>query len=946
MSAMREWTEFEDWLEYYTGRELARTAAGRYEAMVNFGGPGAVVAYHFYARTAAGAAPITAVECDGGTFEVLFQNATVPGTPADRHWIHLGFIMTGRDYKRVTFTAPDGLSTLDCLCIVQVPRRVDSGEIERRWRQIARGNPEPLSGVPLGGVGAGKLEFCRDGLFRNLTINGNIDAPVWRTAGAFFAVRAEEEGRALARIVATEPLHGLTPMERIEFDGLYPRAVLRASDRYFPLRVEICATGAIIPRQVEDSALPLALFRVRLVSTSDRPVRVSLAMAMENLLGRGGMIGSLQDRQTFDEGYYRLWDERNGNVEQPWKAGAVEGLLFDGGEKQKTEAQGQYVLAVNGRVASRLMGWRPYAPSRVWHDFADTGHLPDAVAEPSAGEATAGAIAVETELRPGESTDFEVVFAWHVPCFRQTGETDYGHFYTNRFATACEVACYGLTHFTRLEAQSAEIPELLLHSTLPDWLARSLCNDAYTFTTTTWLTRDGRFAVNEGPTHMFGCMGTLDQKLYGSHYHTLFFPELDRTELLGFARSQAADGGIQHDLGYGHLEQKGRTVGWPDLSSALAILSLKHYQMTGDQAYIDEVYPCLVRALLEYQLGMDSDGDGIANISGVGNTFDSEKFEGTSSYIASLWLAALRALEDLARRRGDRSVAERCRTVFDKARAAAIEELWNGRFFVNYYDMTGQRRCPNSHISQVAGEFFSQLCGLGHCYGEAYTAQALRSVLALNCHPRLRFPTNEATPEGRMPSRLMWGWLPHARVFAGGLPILFGMVEEGLAVLERMDRVIREENRDNRWDLRLFYEPDTGKEHWGRFYMSAPSTWYVYQALVGYRWDKPAGLLALMPNLPPSWLPFEGPLFLPDLWAWLTVEEGGARVRLRVIKVFEQGLRVRTLVLWPHPGTLTVTVGDKVVPCVPASGHGRAEEVAFACELELSAGMGATFAWR
>ena len=367
--------------------------------------------------------------------------------------------------------------------------------------------------------------------------------------------------------------------------------------------------------------------------------------------------------------------------------------------------------------------------------------------------------------------------------------------------------------------------------------------------------------------------------------------------------------------------------------------------MTGDQAYLDEVYPCLVRALLEYQLGLDSDGDGIANISGVGNTFDSEKYEGTSSYIASLWLAALLALEELARRRGDGDVARRCRAAFEKARAGAIEELWNGQFFVNYYDVKARKRCPNSHISQVAGEFFARLCGLGDGYGEAYTTQAVRAVLALNCHPRLRFPTNEATPEGRPPTRFMWGWLPHARVFAGGLPMFFGMAEEGLAELERMDRVIREENRDNRWDLRLFYEPDTGKEHWGRFYMSAPSTWYVYQALLGYRWDKPEGRLALMPNLPPSLLPFEGPVFLPDLWAWLTVEAGGARMRVRVIKVFEQGLRARQLVLRRQPGALTVTVDGAAAPCAPAPAGARAEEAVFACELELSEGMEMSVEW-
>ena len=34
------------------------------------------------------------------------------------------------------------------------------------------------SGVPLGGIGAGKIEFCADGRFTNVTTNNNWDCPI------------------------------------------------------------------------------------------------------------------------------------------------------------------------------------------------------------------------------------------------------------------------------------------------------------------------------------------------------------------------------------------------------------------------------------------------------------------------------------------------------------------------------------------------------------------------------------------------------------------------------------------------------------------------------------------------------------------------------------------------------------------------------------------------
>lgn len=914
MNRVNRWVECEDWVEVHTDKQLSNTGKGRYETLVNFGGPGARTPYHFYIRVKAGNEDcIENISVDREEFIHDRKIISIPGTPAEYRWVYLGHVKSRRDYRLVTIYAPEGLAGLERLCVLQIPQRLESGEIDRRIAWEVK-ETEPLSGVPLGGAGTGKLEFCRDGLFRNITINGNIDTPVWRSDSSFFAIRTENEGRTMGRIISSRPLHGLAPMEKIEFEGLYPTALLKSEDRDFPLTAEIHATGAVIPENIKDSSLPAALFRVRLASKCEKKIRVTLAFSMENFLGCGGaLVETKENRVTWDEGYYEVWQERYGNTESPWKSDTASGLLFDAGKKEEVRSEGQYVLVTDLKISSFAGGCRSGDMKVLWQNFVDTGRLACAAGKPSEGEITSGAITVDIEMKPGEVRDINFVFSWYVPCFRQVGKQDYGHYYMNHFSSALEIAEYVLKNFKVLETASRQVPELLQNSTLPKWLVKTLCNDAYIFSTGTWLTKDGRFSVNEGPTHMFGCMGTLDQKLYANHYYSLFFPELDRNELLGFVRSQSENGSIQHDLGYGHIEQKGRGTGWPDLSSALVILSLKHYQLTGDESYIKEAYPHLIRCLLDFQMSMDKDDDGIANISGVGNTFDAEKFEGTSSYIATLWLAALKALENLAVRFNDTNTAERCRKAFDKARTNAIKQLWNGRYFVNYFDNIKGKGSANSHVSQVAGEFFARLCGLGPLYGDEYVREALISILSLNYHPRFIFPSNEATPEGKMPVRTMWGWLPHVRVFLGGIPLYFGLEEDGIEALERMDRVITECNDDNRWDLRLFYEPDTGRQHWGRFYMSAPSTWYIYQALLGYRWDKPEGLLEIIPNLPESFLPFSGPLFLPGFWAWLEIDKKSEYMRMKILKRFDDEIRIKKLQLPCRKGTLSVSADGSLL---------------------------------
>lgn len=930
---MDHWFENEDCDVTLFPADFTASGEGEYRMLVNLQGPGGVRPYHFFARLEAGVEdPFLGFEAGGDpAFEFNPEPVAVAGTPPGYQWFALGSITRGRQYLPLTVRALPGLPGLHSLWVSQVPRHLLSGRAERR---LALPYPEPLSGVPLGGVGAGKLELCRDGRFRNFTLNGGIDTPTYQSDGTFVAIRAGGE----TRILCTESLHGLPAMAALDFEGRYPQARLASSDPAFPVQVELRASATIVPHNLRDASLPLALFTVRLTNPGTAPLEATIAFSAENLLGCSGTIA--RSPSEAPQGFYEYWDEREGNTEAPW---GDCGVLLRGEEKTHPTSAGSYLLASAGPVSAG--GWRLAEGVAVWQRFGETGELPSGPTAPSTGEATAGVLGRTLTLAPGQTAEIRFVWAWYVPLFQQVEGPEYGRYYANHFASVAEVAAYGLQEFDRLWTEAAAIPEALRESSLPAWLSQSLANDAYVLSTDCWLTRDGRFSVNESPKNMFGCMGTLDQKLYGSHYYSLFFPELDASELLQFARAQAEDGGIQHDLGYGHLEQRGRASGWPDLSSSLAIQTLKLYQLTGDEAFLDEMYPHCVRALLEWQLSRDTDNDGIANISGVGNTFDSEKFEGTSAYIATVWLAALLALEEMARRRGDSTTQARAREAFTRARQSAIDELWNGSYFANYYDVNRGLRSDNSHFSQLAGEFYSLLLGLGYCYGEDYALTAQRSVLRLNYPDDYAMPMNEATAEGQLPRRDLHGWLPHARVYLGGLSFLLGMPGEGLRALERMDAVLREVNHDNRWDQRLFYEPDTGREHWGTFYMTAPATWYAYQALLGVLWDKPAGVLGLCPHLPASLLPFRAPVFLPDLWAELTVSADCAEISFRPTRRFRRtgvspvSLPVRRLRLpsgrEARGGTPPSVTADAEAVTLAAVGEGPGY-VEYSCDLDLA----------
>lgn len=921
MSEPKIWTEFEDWGELYRKNMFYQMNDGSHTLLINFGGPGAAIDYHMYVRVNKGFDHcFYDIRIDGAEFVSKVYELDIPRVESGYTWIHIGHVNSCRDYRSMRFSFREKASEFDCLCVLQNTHWMEEGEIERRV-QRRKISPEPLSGVPLGGAGAGKIEYCADGVFRNITINGNIDTPIRRSESSFYALHATCSRGSQTRIIAEEPLYGLESFKDLSYKGVYPFSDLSGSDDFFPLNITITSFCSVIPRNIKDSSLPVAFFKVRLSSKESSTVSASLLFSLENFLGTGGGPASRSTgAKRFDEGFYELFEEKKGNMEEEWHSERYHGLRYTSGPKNDPRGQGEYILATESDIASYYVSWDFHHNTQPVRVFAETGTLPQNSSKASQGEKTAGVLCVKKELKPRESVEIRFVFSWYVPEFHQVSNTNYGHYYCNHFNSAPEVACYALDHFAELEGQSREVPTLLRASTLPSWFAEMLCNDAYVFSTNTWHTLDGRFSINEGPTHMFGCMGTLDQKLYGSHYYSLFFPKLDVSELTMFIESQSEDGGVQHDLGFGHIDQKGRSHAWPDLSSALVILSLKHFQMTNDTEFINKAYKNLRKALLEYQIGMDSDGDYIANISGVGNTFDSEKFEGTSSYIASVWLAALLALEKIALTLSDNKTAKTCRDFYEKARSHAIEELWNGSFFVNYYDSSRNERCETSHISQVAGEHFTHLCGLESTYGEHYVRQAIDAIFTLNYPAHYVFPTNEATPDGYMPRRSIWGWLPHSKVYLAALPMYYSMTDRALNALKRLYDVVKDKNNNNWWDQRIFYEPDTGKQHWGRFYMSSPASWYAYQALLGYMVDLPSQKFKVRPHIPDSLLPFEGPLFLPDWWAWIRIDKNKREIHLRTIKSFVDTLLIKRLELPDWHGQIIVRTEKALSYTVPRQG--------------------------
>ena len=92
-------------------------------------------------------------------------------------------------------------------------------------------------------------------------------------------------------------------------------------------------------------------------------------------------------------------------------------------------------------------------------------------------------------------------------------------------------------------------------------------------------------------------------------------------------------------------------------------------------------------------------------------------------------------------------------------------------------------------------------------------------------------------------------------------------------------------------DTRLMYRPSTGEPSWGAYYMTAPASWIVYDALLDFFYDPADGVLRLRPFASGTF-PVIHPLF------WGICERQGGRTQLTVRRTFSKGpLPVRDLEL-------------------------------------------------
>ena len=813
---------------------------------------------------------------------------------------------------------------------------LDRGEVySQRWD----------NGVPLGGIGCGKLELLPDGRFGNIVINNNWDRPLDEPPGSLTALWTRAAGETDARLLRLGPGVGAPPTDlpgvsRIVYRGRYPLAELAYSDRHLPVEVVLTAFSPLVPHNYRDSALPAAAFTFRVRNRRAEPVELGLAFSWENALG----VGSSD---------YWTRSDRDTNHQAPaGGGGAPPGLLFRR-TKESTglarNADGDYALlcvAPEGFTVSRRVAWNAKeGRAELWDDFA-----PDGVLDPVGGEMRgaegrvhpAGALCAHGALAPGAAAEVTFVLAWHMPGFYGTGDRtrNMGHAYSAYVEGSWPLAVEVAQRRDELLAATRRWQELLEQSSLPGWLQWKLINDNFVLSANTIWTAQDEFATMESPTSMWGSCGTMDQRLCAHAAYATFFPRLDRKELRLFAELQRADGEMPHFNGniseaIGKADVSYGLTAWPDLACSFVIQVQKDYAWTGDADFLREMLPH-VRQAVDWLRTRDRDGDHIPE---GGSTWDYRHYDGAFCYTASVWVAALRAAQQIARAAEEPEFAASCVEWYGEAMRGTMKHLWNGQYLRKCRDPKDGGDSEDFFFGQLAGEWVQHLTGLPEVLPPDTARSVVDTGLRLLAQRQPKLIPNELASDGEW-AFTRRSWIPYMDTYFGCLAIYEGRAAEGLEWIRR-----HEEDAylvgQNPWSKYLSYYADDGARQWGKWYMTYPASWFILYALEGFQLDLPAGRLQVAPNLPADWPALHAPVFAPTFWAWLDYDARAGSTALRVTRLVERpSLRLKTLMVRGErvPDAVRVTVdGERVEATVQPAAPGTLA-IEFAVPLALTEG--------
>ena len=674
----------------------------------------------------------------------------------------------GDTIPKAAWHRPLGLP-LDKAGVTRIPGNIDDGY----WQ-----------GASVGGFGSGTFSRSYRGDFARWHIKAGVHkyVPVYSNQFAMFQ-QSDGEAVGTARVLMTDHPPDKTlstwqwdyPVAAGEYAALYPKSWYDYKWDQFPAHVVLEQFSPVLPNNYRESSYPVAIYQWHAENPTSKSVTVSVFLSWTNMVGWF---------RTFTRDFQGAPNQGNHNefAKERVASGLMKGIVFERNRAGSAtrEADGQFAIAAIESQGVQVSYQTSFAADgdgkAIWRHFAKDGRLADNTTSwVSDGEKLAGAIAVRFKLQPGEKRSVPMVIAWDFPVVQFGEGREWNRRYTDYYgangANAWAIARDGLENAAAWSAAiDAWQAPYISDESKPLWYRGMLFNELYVLTDggTFWGRPAGSDRKKPASFALLECFdyayyGTLDVRFYASMPLLKFWPEIDRQVLREFAgtvakewpeegqwvwKSQQQDepslhvrkkkGAVPHDLGvpegdpFFAVNEPGwqDTNDWKDLNSKFVLMVYRDYVFSDkkDKAFLKDMFPA-VKAAMTYLRQFDH-GAGIPENGGYPDqTYDSWVVRGVSAYCGGLWLAAVRATEEIANTLGDEETATEYHQLFLKAQKSYIDKLWNGKYF--RYDTESEYR-DSVQADQLAGQWYANLTGLGDLVPRDMQLSAATTIFEFN----------------------------------------------------------------------------------------------------------------------------------------------------------------------------------------------------------------------
>ncbi len=797
----------------------------------------------------------------------------------------------------------------------------------------------PLGGIGTGGIGLGGRGNLQDWQIFNQPNRGyspQYAFPcIWvKRAGAVpYSVVLErrlmppydlqEEGLGAANVP------GLPRLAEAKFLGSFPLARVEFTDADCPVNVALEAFSPFQPLDADASGLPCAILSYEVHNSAPEPVEVTIAWNVENPLG---------------------WNHTRRNLRRD--AAGLTGLLMEDPSLAADDPmRGTFVLAAltaGGGTVEMLKTWRGggwhVGAQHFWFDeFSKSGRLGDE-SEPAS---PVGSVSMRHTIPAKQMRTFRFLLAWHFPnrtperCGWTSPKGDekvvLGNYYSARFADAWAAAEYTTTNLKELETATRAFVDVLGDSTLPDVVKEAASANLSTLVTnTSFRTADGSFQGFEGCSDAAGLGFGTCTHVWNYEVATQFlFPTLARSmRETNFGYSTDAEGHMdfRHKLPLGK-EHWGAAAADGQMGQIVKLYF--DWKLSGDDDWMRAHWPAAKRAL-QYAWrpgGWDGNKDGV--MEGVQhNTYDVE-FYGPNPMCGTWYLAALKAVAEMAHAAGEDAFAEQCIRLAERGSQWIDANLFNGEYYIQQI-----RGIPKDEIAsgliegmgakntlkpefqvgsgclvdQLVGQYMATIAGLGPLLRETNIHKTLESICRYNYKQNLNHHasvervyalndeaalvicdyTRGERPDVPMPyySEVFTG----VEYAAAVLMMANGMADKGVECIE---------NIRHRYDGEKANPFD--ETEYGRHYARPMASWAAIPVLSGFQYDGRTRLL----EIAPKWNAQSFRCFwsTPSAWGSFQLNAHGF-----ALKPDFGSLEMRRLKLpWPEGVALRVFSGGKEI---------------------------------